>query len=229
VGGVLYAGRCADCHGPDAKGLRGPDLTQLWATGARDERVFASIRNGVVGSIMPPSVAPDNEIWAIVTYLRSISTVAPVEIPGADPEAGRALFSEHCSDCHQINGAGGSLGPELTRIALVRSVEALTQSVREPNATISKGYRTITLVTASGERIDGVEKSEDAYSIQIMDEDQRLLGFRKADLERVVRQGDSPMPQFRRGRISDDELQDILAFLGTLATADATAQARSTQ
>jgi hypothetical protein len=101
--------------------------------------------------------------------------------------------------------------------------------VRQPNATIPRGYRTITLVTTSGERIDGVEKSEDAYSIQIMDEDQRLLGFRKADLERVVRRGDSPMPQFRRGRISDDELQDILAFLGTLATADATAQARSTQ
>ena len=140
VGGVLYAGRCADCHGPDAKGLRGPDLTQLWLAGAEDERVFTSIRNGVAGSIMPPSIAPDSEIWAIVTYLRSISTVPPLEIPGADPEAGRALFSKHCSECHQASGSGGSLGPELTRIALVRSLESLTQSVRDPSATVASGY-----------------------------------------------------------------------------------------
>ncbi len=229
VGGVLYAGRCADCHGPDAKGLRGPDLTQLWTAGAKDERVFASIRNGVAGSIMPPSIAPDNELWAIVTYLRSISTVPPLEIPGADPEAGRALFAEHCSECHQVNGSGGTLGPELTRIALVRSVEALTQAVREPNATVASGYRGVTLVMNGGERIEGVEKSEDAFSIQIMDNDERLLGFSKADVDRVIRRGDSPMPQFRRGRISDAELQNLLAFFGTLADADSAPQARSSQ
>ena len=144
VGGVLYAGRCADCHGPDAKGLRGPDLTQLWTAGAKDERVFASIRNGVAGSIMPPSIAPDNELWAIVTYLRSISTVPPLEIPGADPEAGRALFAEHCSECHQVNGSGGTLGPELTRIALVRSVEVAHASrpraERDRRKRLSWGY-----------------------------------------------------------------------------------------
>ena len=34
AGGALFAGRCADCHGADARGSRGPDLTQRWATGA---------------------------------------------------------------------------------------------------------------------------------------------------------------------------------------------------
>ena len=86
-----------------------------------------------------------------MTYLRSISTVPPLEIPGADPQAGRALFAEHCSECHQINGSGGTLGPELTRIALMRSVEALTQAVREPSATVASDYRGITLVLNDGE------------------------------------------------------------------------------
>jgi mono/diheme cytochrome c family protein len=27
----VYRLRCADCHGTDARGVRGPDLTQLWA------------------------------------------------------------------------------------------------------------------------------------------------------------------------------------------------------
>ena len=66
AGAALYAGRCAECHGADAKGSRGPDLTQRWAKGATDESTFATIRNGVPGSIMPPSAAPDHELWAIV-------------------------------------------------------------------------------------------------------------------------------------------------------------------
>ena len=29
----LYRARCADCHGMDARGVRAPDLTQVWASG----------------------------------------------------------------------------------------------------------------------------------------------------------------------------------------------------
>ena len=38
-GKALYGEQCADCHGADAKGVRGPDLTGLWSTEASDERV----------------------------------------------------------------------------------------------------------------------------------------------------------------------------------------------
>ena len=54
AGRELYAARCADCHGADALGKAGPDLTRLWIEGGTDERAFATIRNGVAGSIMPP-------------------------------------------------------------------------------------------------------------------------------------------------------------------------------
>src|SRR5262245_46685349 len=32
-----FRSRCADCHGMDAKGVRGPDITQVWASGRTDE------------------------------------------------------------------------------------------------------------------------------------------------------------------------------------------------
>ena len=32
----LFRSRCADCHGMDARGVRGPDLTQVWASGRTD-------------------------------------------------------------------------------------------------------------------------------------------------------------------------------------------------
>ena len=74
AGGALFRERCADCHGADAKGVSGPDLTRLWTTEGSDGRVFQTIRSGVPGSIMPPSSAPDTELWAIIAYLRNIST-----------------------------------------------------------------------------------------------------------------------------------------------------------
>ena len=91
IGSALFAGRCADCHGPDAKGKLGPDLTLRWARGESDESAFLIIRNGVPGSSMPPSVAPDNELWAIVAHLRSISVMPPLETTG-DAARGRAIL-----------------------------------------------------------------------------------------------------------------------------------------
>ena len=59
AGRALYGARCAQCHGGDAKGISGPDLTLLWAAGTSDDRVFRTIQTGVSGSIMPSSAAPE--------------------------------------------------------------------------------------------------------------------------------------------------------------------------
>ena len=49
----LFRGRCADCHGMDARGVRGPDITQVWASGRTDDGLFRTIRSGVPGTEMP--------------------------------------------------------------------------------------------------------------------------------------------------------------------------------
>ena len=216
AGAAFYASRCADCHSADAKGSQGPDLTLLWAAGANDARVFSVVREGVDGSIMPPSFAPDSEIWAMVAYLRSISTVPPFISERGDAALGRSLFAAHCTDCHRLHGRGGTLGPELTHIAQVRSPEALVRAIRDPSESVASGYRAVTLVTKGGDRIEGVVKSEDAFSIQIVDTDQRLQGYIKADLADLIHEEESRMPKFGRLRLSPRELDDLLAFLGTL-------------
>lgn len=215
AGSGLYAGRCADCHGADAKGNRGPDLTQRWAVGASDESVFMTIRQGVAGSIMPPSSAPDHELWAIVAYLRSISVVPPLQSTG-DPKRGRALFVAECEQCHRVGLAGGALGPELMMIGQVRSREALVAAVRDPSAAVALGYRAVTLRTKAGPRVEGIVKSEDAFSMQIMTTDGRLQGYRKTELVELTLATESLMPGFSAERLDADGLEDLLAYLGTL-------------
>jgi putative heme-binding domain-containing protein len=215
IGRTLFANRCADCHGPDAKGKLGPDLTQRWARGASDESAFSIIRNGVPGSSMPPSAAPDNELWAIVAHLRNISVMPPLVSTG-NPERGRTLFADECAECHQVRGEGGALGPDLTTIGATRSRAALTSALRDPSATVALGFRAVTAVTRGGERVEGVVKGEDAFSVQVVTVDGELRSFRKQALAELTRSADSLMPVYDAAALSDDALEDVLAYLGTL-------------
>jgi putative heme-binding domain-containing protein len=231
AGDALFAARCADCHGPDAKGNRGPDLTTLWNRGATDERVFASIRNGVAGSIMPPSAAPDAELWAIVAHLRSISVV-PQLVTDGDAGKGRTLFAEQCAACHRAGHEGvGGIGPDLSSIARQRSREALVQSIREPSAVVAEGFRAIELRPRSGEALAGVLKREDAFSIQIVTDGGRLVGLATDEIAAVRRGLDSPMPAFGPEKLGDAEIEDLFAFLAAAADRAAARQppARSSQ
>ncbi len=220
IGSSLFAARCADCHGPDARGTLGPDLTLRWARGETDESAFRIIRDGVPGSSMPPSVAPDNEVWAIVAHLRTIS-VMPVLVTTGDAGRGRELFAADCAGCHVVQGTGGAFGPELTSIGATRSRAALAAALREPSATVALGFRAVTLRTRGGERVMGVVKAEDAFSLQLVSEGGALRAFAKRELAELARERDSAMPAFGPDRLSDAAFEDLLAYLGTLRGAAA--------
>jgi putative heme-binding domain-containing protein len=213
LGSTLYRERCAECHGADAKGVAGHDLTRLWTAGATDQQVFQTIRNGVPNTIMPSSAAPDGELRAIVAYLKSLNEAAEAAASGGDAENGQRIFWATCGNCHAVNGRGGRLGPDQSRIAQSRL--QLTQAIRNPSASIPAGYQPVTLMTREGQNVRGVSKGEDAFSIQIMDTNQRLQGYLKSTVTNIVREDRSLMPEFGPDRVNDGDLNDLLAFLAT--------------
>jgi putative heme-binding domain-containing protein len=217
-GPALFRERCADCHGADAKGGRGPDLTRLWQSDGADERALRIIRSGVPGSIMPASAAPETELRAVVGYLRSISVARPEAVSG-NAGKGEEQFVGSCARCHRINGQGGYIGPDLSRIASTQSNEVLTREIREPSASFAAGYEPVTLTLRDGQQIRGTRKAEDAFSIQIMDLRGRLQGYSKADLREVTRERQSIMPDFGPDRLSDSNLNDLLAYLARFRVA----------
>jgi putative heme-binding domain-containing protein len=217
TGGGLFRERCAECHGADAKGVAGHDLTQLWASGASDERVFQTVRAGVPNTLMPSSTAPDDELRALVIYLRSLNGAAAAgESARGNVDNGERIFWASCGSCHAVKGRGGVLGPDFSRVG--QSREALTQAIRDPNASMAAGYQAVTLVTRDGQRVRGTRKSEDALSIQIMDTNERLRGFLKSSLREVIKEPASLMPAFGPDKLTDTDLNDVLAFLNTLRT-----------
>src|SRR5258706_13100952 len=51
----LFRGRCAECHGMDARGVRGPDITQVWASGRTDPGRLRTIKEEGPGPGMRPN------------------------------------------------------------------------------------------------------------------------------------------------------------------------------
>jgi putative heme-binding domain-containing protein len=216
AGAATFRERCAECHGSDAKGVAGHDLTRLWASGATDDRVFRTIRQGVPNTLMPSSSAPDADLRNLVGYLRSLNGAGTAEVPRGNAANGERIFWASCGTCHTVNGRGGPLGPDLSAIAQSQPPAALRQAVREPNASIPDGFKPVTVVTRDGQRLRGVRKSEDAFSIQMMDDGGRLRGFLKSGVRDIVRDTNSLMPAFGPDRLSDSDLADVLTFMNSL-------------
>src|SRR5262249_13149788 len=152
----------------------------------------------------------DQDILQIIAYLRKLGTVVATERPVGNVEHGRELFGRQCTSCHRVAGAGGRIGPDLTRIGLSRSRVALEREIRTPSEWMPPGFETVTIVTRDGQRIRGTKKAEDVFTIQIMDTRERLQGFLKSNLQSVVYEKDSLMPAFTAANLSDGDLKDLI-------------------
>ena len=225
---------CAFCHGLGAKGGgRGPDLTRATKRhGNSDADLFGTINNGVPGTAMPPNGTTgqgvgmtNEEIWQVITYIRSVEVKAPAKSLG-DAAHGKQLFygDANCSGCHMVQGKGGRLGPNLTTVGGIRSPQYIEDSVRDPSQRIAQGlleatkefpqeYETIDVVTDDGKQFKGVALNEDSFSVQMMDASETIRTFEKSKLRSFTKSRTSMMPIYDKSLLSDKDLQDIVAYL----------------
>ena len=221
----LFRGRCADCHGMDARGVRAPDITQVWASGRTDDGLFKIVKGGIPGTEMPanPRIF-DHEAWQILAYLRTLAAPAPTDPPRGNAEDGQKIFRTMCANCHQINGAGGRLGPDLSRIGVARSRDVIVRRIRGSVEGFRQGFEPVTLTPLTGQPIFGVKKNEDLFSVQIMDTAERIQGYDKDKMKAVENGTRSAMPSFSSNRLSDAELDDLVRYLQALRGFDPSVQ-----
>jgi len=215
AGGVLFRAQCATCHGADAAGIStidAPDLTEMWqARGYADHEVFTIIQNGVPGTIMPPHDFTDTETWMLVSYLRSVGIQGVEALPTGSSANGRNLFAAQCAQCHRVGRRGGVLGPDLSDLLDRSTLDAITLAIRDPDALVPRGFKTVR-VTAADETVTGVLKNEDAFSLQVISEEQRLRAFDKQAVT-VSRPRQSLMPSYGPDQLGDQDIYDMLNYI----------------
>lgn len=72
--GLYLKTGCYACHGHEADGAVGPDLTDdVWVYAPTDATLFNTIKNGRPGTVMAPwgDQLTAEEIWKIVAFIRS--------------------------------------------------------------------------------------------------------------------------------------------------------------
>ncbi len=217
-GMAAYRANCAYCHGMDARGARGPNLTGVFTSGATEEGLYRLVRRGVPGTEMPPAnvFLQEPDTWKVLMYLRTVSAPPPTGPPRGDAASGERIFQARCASCHRVNGRGGVLGPDLSRIGVARTRDTLVRQIRGAVEDIREGYEPVTVTTAEGRAIRGARKNEDLFSVQIMDSAERLQGFVKSDVKAVALEKRSLMPAYSVQQLSEGELDDLLRYLGTL-------------
>ncbi len=234
AGKRLYAQTCQGCHGGDGAGSdRGPSLASgTFRRGGRDGEIFLNIRGGVAGTPMPAfSRLTSDQTWQLVSYIRSLSstiTIKPGEATIGDAAAGEKLFfgsKANCAQCHEVNGRGGIVAPELSA-AGANTAENLRNKIVNPNALANprirvrrrdrRGPSVIVIKTKDGKTIRGLRRSEDTYTLHVMDTTGHLQLIDKQKIADSKYEFDSLMPGDYGARLSETELNNVVAYLKTL-------------
>jgi putative heme-binding domain-containing protein len=216
-GSRAFRNSCQGCHGPDGDEIPGVDLGRgQFKTASSDADLVRIIRNGVPGTAMPPVNMPEQQAVRIVAYLRSVAATRRSASAAGDPVRGKALFDGKgkCSTCHRVDGTGGRLGPELSRIGQVRRAVELEASLLEPAAEVLPTNRFYRVVTREGATVTGRLLNHDTFTVQMIDSSEQLRSFVKADLKE---QGfvPTPMPS-AKGMLTPQEVTDLVGYLVSL-------------
>lgn len=134
LGGQIFAGNCASCHGREGEGASGPQLNNpTFLRTASDGLLLSTIILGRSGTPMQSMVKgqeglaqiPPDQVQDVISYLRLwdfeqdwIKPRAIAEMSERAINSGRVLFSGNCSGCHGPSGRGVRDGPKYYAPAL---------------------------------------------------------------------------------------------------------------
>lgn len=223
-GEQVYVARCANCHGIDGDQI--PGINLLSGTFRRrytDRQLVNVIRTGIAGTPMVPTGLPEERAAVVVKYLRW-SAGAPVAPAAASatalagrPASGKTLYEGKgsCVTCHQIQGVGGYLGPDLSNIGAARQPAELERSMTDPDADIRPDSRIARVTDADGTVVVGRLLSDDTHLLQLVTQDGQVHSFARADLRHLEVPTSSGMPTYA-GALTSQEIADIVSYLQTL-------------
>lgn len=226
-----YLANCARCHGVDGGGGEGPPLARSVLSRAPDDAALVRIiATGIEGSAMGPTWwlgRDDRE--ELAAFVRSLAPAGPDEVEhlSGDPVRGRGLFEEEgCVRCHTIRGFGTARGPDLTTVGARRGAGYLSEALVDPAAALPRGrtamprdfvdYLVVRVVDENGRAIRGMRMNEDSYTLQLKDARGVIHSFYKPELTRLEREFDRSLMQSYADRLTDEQLEDLVAYLASL-------------
>ena len=217
-GARIYDAQCTTCHGANGDGVGGVNLRSGTVRNAiTDLDLQRVILFGIQGTGMQAFKFDPSELAGVIAYLRNMNSVDRGSAKVGDAARGQTLFEGKggCTKCHRVGAVGSRVAPDLSDIGALRSAGSLLRSITDPTSQMMPINRPVRAVLRDGKVVNGRRLNEDTYTVQLIDDQERLLSLDKSELREFTISTTSPMPSFK-GTFSADELGDLVAYLLSL-------------
>jgi putative heme-binding domain-containing protein len=129
-----------------------------------------------------------------------------------DPAAGKAVFATACAACHQLEGVGHVLGPDL-RSVVGHQPSKLLSSILDPSANIEPGFTAYFCELKNGEQLYGIITGEAGESITFKFADATVRNILRRDIAKLQSSKTSFMPDGLEALFTQQSLANLIAYL----------------
>jgi putative membrane-bound dehydrogenase-like protein len=149
---------------------------------------------------------------AVVTRYREALVKQHQEGKKGDASRGARLFANNCLTCHQLQGRGHRVGPDLAGIGN-RPDEVLVEDLLDPSKELAPDFRDYVLLTKGGRTFTGLLAAETAASVTLRRAEGAEDTVLRTEIEELRTTGKSLMPDGLEQALRPEDLADLLAFL----------------
>ncbi len=150
------------------------------------------------------AVSADRE--AVVQKYRSALKLS------GDRQHGAALFEKNCAVCHQMQGIGAKIGPDLSGTGQ-QPRETLLVQILDPSRQVLPDFVAYNATTTGGDTFTGFIANESASSVTLRRANEPDLTLRRAELKELTTSGKSLMPDGLEAGLNEQDMADLIEFL----------------
>jgi len=169
-----------------------------------------SVRNQAAALVPLPKSAAGRPLPAIGELLRR----------EGNADRGREVFfrttNNGCASCHRAGGRGQWIGPDLSTIGVKYGRAELIHSILSPSAAIGLAYRSVVAALASGRVVTGLAVEDTPARLVVKTAEGERVVIDPSSIEERSTSDVSLMPEGLAQTMTDQELVDLLTYLGTL-------------
>ncbi|MCG8600991.1 MAG: c-type cytochrome [Verrucomicrobiales bacterium] len=136
-----------------------------------------------------------------------------------DAEEGKQVFAAACIACHEAEGQGNSIGPDLAAIT-DRSREALLVAILDPNRAVEDKFLTWNVKRKNGSFLLGLVTEESANDFTLRGPDGSEAKVLRTEIESMESVGVSLMPEGLEATMTKQQMSDLISYVASLGQAD---------
>jgi putative heme-binding domain-containing protein len=133
-----------------------------------------------------------------------------------DISRGKLLFQKNCATCHQFDGQGFAVGPDLHSALGNKTKEALLIDILDPNREVDSRYINYIITTKQGRTITGTISSESASSVTLRRAEGVEETCLRSDIDEIQGTGKSLMPENLEEQLNQQDIADVIGYLLTV-------------